>query len=479
MASSSLATGARWVSTRSSCTPRSSASGSISTDRLGLVWFRRDLRLDDQPALAAALASGRPVACAFVLDPGVFSGEDEASARVQFLLEGLRDLDRRLRERGGGLIVRRGDGADVIAALAHELGAAEVHACADGEPYALARDARAGAACAALGAPLTLHHDQTLVAHDRIRSAEGQPYRTYSAYARAVARVLDDEPVATTTLELRGRLRPTEHAADVPELDELGVTGSIRGTLRGGETAGLAALRAWRDGGGLARYAAQRDDVGQPDATSHLSPYLKLGMLSPRRCAGVARDANARKWAAELLWRDWFKYVLHQHPDLARVSVDPRFERVTWPGDDADFAAWCRGETGFGLVDAGMRQLGETGYQPNRIRMVCASFLCKHLHVDWRRGERWYRSQLIDGDLSSNAGGWQWVAGTGLDAAPYFRVLNPLLQEKRFDVQGRYVARWAPDRPEPILDLARERERALELYRAARTDNDDDRKAAR
>jgi deoxyribodipyrimidine photo-lyase len=444
-----------------------------------LVWFRRDLRLDDQPALAAALAGGRQVACAFVLDPGVVEAGDDASARVQFLLEGLRDLDHRLREHGGGLIVRHGDGADEIARLAGELGATGVHACADGEPYALQRDERARRACAAVGTPLTLHHDQTLVEHDRIRSAEGQPYRTYSAYARAVARVLDDEPVATMRLELKGRLRPVEHVADVPEAGELGLAGSIHGTLRGGETAALAALRAWRDNGGLARYAARRDDVGRPDATSHLSPYLKLGMLSPRRCGRVARDAGARTWAAELLWRDWFKYVLQQHPDLAERTVDPRYELVTWPGGDADFEAWCRGETGFGLVDAGMRQLAETGYQPNRIRMVCASFLCKHLHVDWRRGERWYRSHLIDGDLSSNAGGWQWVAGTGLDAAPYFRVSNPLLQEKRFDVEGRYVARWAPDRPEPMLDLARERERALELYGAARTDHADDGKARR
>jgi deoxyribodipyrimidine photo-lyase len=452
--------------------------GLLATEQVALVWFRRDLRLDDQPALAAAVASGHPVACAFVLDPGVFAGEDGASARVQFLLEGLRDLDHRLREHGGGLIVRRGDGADEIARLARELGTVEVHACADGEPYALARDGRAAATCAKAGAPLTLHHDQSIVEHARILSAEGHAYRTYSAYARAVTRVLEAEPVATRRLVLKDRLRHLERLAEVPELDELGVRGSTRGTLRGGETAGLAALRRWRDGGGLAAYAAQRDDVGRPDATSHLSPYLKLGMLSPRRCARVAREARARKWAAELLWRDWFKYVLHQHPDMAETSIDPRYEKVPWPGDDTDFEAWCRGETGFGLVDAGMRQLAETGYQPNRVRMVCASFLSKHLHVDWRRGERWYRAHLIDGDLSSNAGGWQWVAGTGLDAAPYFRVLNPLLQERKFDAGGAYVARWAPDRPEPIVDLARERARALELYGVARSVPADGRKAA-
>jgi deoxyribodipyrimidine photo-lyase len=413
------------------------------------------------------VASGHPVACAFILDPGIFAGEDAAPARVRFLLEGLSDLDRRLREHAGGLLVRQGDGAAEIAALARELGAVEVHACADGEPYALARDARAATACADAGAPLTLHHDQTLIEHDRIASADGHAYRTYSAYARAVSRVLDDEPVEPLQLGLQSRLRAAQRAA-VPELAELGVADSLASGLRGGETPALAALRRWRDDGGLAHYAAHRDDVWRRDATSHLSAYLKLGMLSPRRCARVARDAGARKWASELLWRDWFKYVLHQHPDLAERAVDPSYERVSWPGDDRDFEAWCRGETGFGLVDAGMRQLAEVGYQPNRIRMVCASFLCKHLHVDWRRGEQWYRSQLVDGDLSSNAGGWQWVAGTGLDAAPYFRVMNPLLQQQTFDPHGEYVARWAPDRPEPILDLAAERTRALELYKAAR-----------
>jgi deoxyribodipyrimidine photo-lyase len=172
-------------------------------------------------------------------------------------------------------------------------------------------------------------------------------------------------------------------------------------------------------------------------------------------------------WRAELLWRDWFKYILHHHPDLADEPVDPRFRAVRWPGTDAHFEAWARGETGYPLVDAGMRQLAETGYQPNRIRMVCASFLVKDLHVDWRRGERWYREHLIDGDLSQNAGNWQWVAGLGLDAAPYFRIFNPERQAQRFDPDGVYVNRWAPDRPAPIVDHDVERQRALDLYGAA------------
>jgi deoxyribodipyrimidine photo-lyase len=195
---------------------------------------------------------------------------------------------------------------------------------------------------------------------------------------------------------------------------------------------------------------------------------MKLGMLSPRRTAATAVAAGAKTWLAELLWRDWFKYLLHHHADLADRTLDPSLELLEWADDDDAFDAWTRGETGYGLVDAGMRQLARTGEQPNRIRMVCASFVIKDLHVDWRRGEQWFREHLVDGDLSANAGNWQWVAGTGIDAAPWFRVMSPLLQEQRFDPDGTYVARWAPDRPVPIVDHGVERERALDRYRRAR-----------
>ena len=427
-----------------------------------LVWFRRDLRLDDQPALRAAVATGRPVACAFVLDARIFRGPGSAPIRVGFLLEGLRDLDARLRERGGGLLLRIGPSERELLGLAQELGATEVHACADEEPFARTRDEHAADLLRDAGVRLVLHHDLTVHPHGAVEREDGGAYRTYSSYARAVGRLGIPDPCPEA---LRRHLLAVTEAVAVPQLDSLGSGTEARSDLEGGETAALARLRAWRDGG-LARYAARRNEIADPDATSRLSAYLKLGMLSPRRCAAVAQAAGARKWLAELLWRDWFKYVLHHHPDLAERSVDPRYDALEWSGDDAAFERWKRGETGFGLVDAGMRQLAETGYQPNRVRMVCASFLTKHLHVDWRRGERWYRETLIDGDLSQNAGGWQWVAGTGLDAAPYFRIINPLLQEARFDAGGAYVARWAPDRPAPMLDLARERQVTLERYRA-------------
>jgi deoxyribodipyrimidine photo-lyase len=253
----------------------------------------------------------------------------------------------------------------------------------------------------------------------------------------------------------------------LPELADLRVKAPASNDLAGGETAALARLDRWVSRG-LEAYADRRDEIADPDATSRLSAYLKLGMVSPRRTAEAAVAAGATTWLAELLWRDWFKYLLHHHPDLADRTLDPSLERLEWVDDDDAFAAWTRGETGYGLVDAGMRQLAQTGEQPNRVRMTCASFLTRDLHLDWRRGELWYREHLVDGDLSANAGNWQWVAGTGIDAAPWFRVMSPILQERRFDPEGDYVARWAPDRPAPIVDHAVERERALDRYRRAR-----------
>ena len=431
-----------------------------------LVWFRRDLRLDDHPALVAATGTGRPVACGFVLDPELITGVERAAVRVGFLLDGLRDLDDRLRGRGGGLELRLGAPDVELPRLVRELGAVEVHACADAEPFALDRDARVGTALAALGVPLRLHHDQTVVPHDRVSRDDGTPFATFSSYARAVGRLLDAHPVTPVTVELEGRLRPPTTAPAIPDVARFGLSGPVS-DLPAGETAALERLRWWRDSGRLERYARHRDDIADPDATSRLSRYLKLGMVSPRRAAQVAERATRRKFRSELLWRDWFKYVLHHHPDLAERPVDRRFELLETPGTDEHFEAWARGETGFGLVDAGMRLMNERGFMPNRLRMVTASFMVKHLHLDWRRGERLFRDRLVDGDLSSNAGGWQWVAGTGLDAAPFFRVFNPELQERRHDPTGAFVARWAPDRPAPIVDLAQERVVALELYRRA------------
>ena len=430
-----------------------------------LVWLRRDLRLDDSHAIAEALRGEGAIAFLYVLDPAM-KARGVGHAQLGFIVEGLEDLHARLAERGGGLIVRRGDTVAHVVETARELGVARVCANRDEEPAAALVEAAVEKALRDIGVDLVVVDDEVNVPHELVATKEGKPCRTYSAYARAVRRVLDELPAPPQDLDLAGRLLQVP-APEIPSVETLvGRPVRHRADVRGGETHALARLRSWRDDGFLARYADDRDLVAEPDATSRLSAYLRQGMLSPRRALHVADRAGASKWASELLWRDWFKYALHHHPDLAEHCVDARFDGIVWTGSDEHFEAWTRGETGYGMVDAAMRQLSETGNIANRARMVAASFLVKDLHIDWRRGEQWFRRYLADGDLASNAGSWQWVAGTGLDAAPYFRIFNPDLQEKKLDPTGAYVQRWAPDRPLRIVDHAIERDVTLAAYKA-------------
>jgi deoxyribodipyrimidine photo-lyase len=439
-----------------------------------LVWLRRDLRLDDSHAIGAALAHGGPLAFLYVLDPAM-KARGVGHAQLGVVVEGLGDLHGRLAERGGGLIVRRGDTVGHLVDVARELGVERVCANRDEEPAAGLVERAAEEALRAIGVELVVVDDEVNVPHELVLTKEGRPCRTYSAYARAVRRVLAELPAPPVEHDLAGRLHPAP-APEIPDVETLvGRAVRHRADVPGGETHALARLRAWRDDGHLARYADDRDLVAEPDATSRLSAYLRQGMLSPRRALQVADRAGASKWASELLWRDWFKYVLHHHPDLDTRCVDARFDRIEWTGSDEHFEAWTRGETGYGMVDAAMRQLAETGGIANRARMVAASFLVKDLHVDWRRGEQWFRRHLADGDLASNAGSWQWVSGTGLDAAPYFRIFNPDLQERKFDPAGAYVARWAPDSPGllRIVDHAVERDVTLAAYKAVAAELED------
>lgn len=437
-----------------------------------LVWFRRDLRLDDSSAIAAALATGQPLAFAYVLDPAM-KARGVGHAQLGFIVEGLEDLHARLAERGGGLIVRRGDTVQHVVDVALEIGATAVLCNRDEEPAAALIEQATEEALRGIGVPLHVSDDEVNVPHEFVATKEGRPCRTYSAYARAVRRVLAEAPAPPRDYDLAGRLRPCDAPA-IPSVETLvGRPVQRHADVPGGETAGLARLRAWRDDGFMGRYKDDRDLVAEPDATSRLSAYIRQGMLSPRRLLHVADRSGADKWASELLWRDWFKYVLHHHPDLAEHCVDRRYDAIVWEGSDEHFDAWTQGETGFGMVDAAMRQLLETGNIANRARMVAASFLVKDLHIDWRRGEQWFRRHLADGDLASNAGSWQWVAGTGLDAAPYFRVFNPDLQERKFDPTGAYVNRWAPDRPMRIVDHGIERDRTLAAYKAVAAELED------
>jgi deoxyribodipyrimidine photo-lyase len=464
-------------------------------------WMRRDLRLADNQALAAALTGADVVAPVFVLDPVLLDAPDVSDKRVAFLFGGLRALDTDLRARGSRLIVRRGDPAGELARLAAETGASAVYTEEDPWPYARQREARVGSAL-----PLRLTGGITVHPADAVRKADGAPYTVFTPFSRA-----------WKALPLPSRadlLAAPERLAPPPEVESLAIPDAP--VWSGGYR--LAASVPFPPGEAEAHrrldafintpifgYGEDRNRMDL-DGTSQLSPYLRFGMLSARQAAVAAleamtqaKDADARKgvetWLNELIWREFYMAILHHFPFVLDEAFQPDLRDIRWANDEAAFAAWCEGRTGYPAVDAAMRQLVQIGWMHNRARMIVASFLVKDLLVDWRRGERFFMQHLVDGDPAANNGGWQWTAGVGTDAAPYFRIFNPTLQGARFDPAGDYVRRWVPelarvpaglihepwrmtpaqqqaagcvigrDYPAPIVDHAWARERTLAAYR--------------
>jgi deoxyribodipyrimidine photo-lyase len=451
-----------------------------------LLWFRRDLRLSDHPALLAAIDAARPdgtVLPVFVLDPRLW--QPAGAPRRQFLLDCLADLQSSI---GGALVLRHGDPADVLPALAREVGAASVHISADAGPYGRRRDA---AVEQALGdVALVRTGSPYAVTPGRVTKGDGTPFKVFSPFARAWrdhgwrAHAARPATVPWTTGVRSDDPPPAEDVAGV-ELPPAG------------EAAARQAWERFRDER-LTGYERARDLPGM-DGTSRLSAYLKYGCVHPRTLladlAAADGDREAvRRFTDELAWREFYADVVWHRPESARQALDPRMGGIevdSGPEADSHFAAWAEGRTGYPIVDAGMRQLLGEAYVHNRVRMIVASFLVKDLHLDWVRGARHFLRHLVDGDLASNNHGWQWVAGTGTDASPYYRVFNPTRQGKQFDPDGRYVRRWVPelrgvpDRfvhepwlspdgvpagyPEPIVEHAAERQVALDRYQQVRS----------
>ena len=444
-----------------------------------ILWFRRDLRLADNPALLAAADAG-PVLPVFVLDPPLI--RPAGPARLAMLYRTLRTLERELHERGATLTVRIGDPALEIPRLAAEIGAGEVHVAADFGPYGSARDATVEAnlrdvALVRTGSPYA-------VAPGRVRGATGEPYRVFTPFYRAWRHHGWRRPAAALPPGTRWH-----HAGGEPIPDDPAAAAELQ-LPEAGEAAATALWHRFRDEG-LCCYASHRNTPAI-DGTSHLSVHLKFGTIHPRTLlaeVGAQDDAFAR----QLAWREFYAAVLHFWPHSARRSFQPAMDHLPWStgaAADEQFTAWCSGRTGYPLVDAGMRQLAATGWMHNRVRMVTASFLIKDLHIDWIRGARHFMRLLADGDLANNQHGWQWVAGTGTDAAPFHRILNPITQSERFDPTGEYIRRWVPELgavparqihqpwrlpsgppdgyPAPIVDHAAERRAALDAYQRAK-----------
>jgi deoxyribodipyrimidine photo-lyase len=486
---------------------------------LYIHWFRRDLRLRDNTALLDAAAVGAVVPL-FILDDAVLFGRWASPARTAWLLASLRALDAALRERGSRLIVRRGDPLAELLAVARECGAAGVRWNRDYTPYAVRRDSAIKAELRAAGLDAQSHKDAVIFELLEVATQEGRPYTVYTPYARRWRQLLGQRGATPGGVpELRAPERwPT--SLPLPELGELGMQLGHALPPAGEAAAGerLAAFASLRRDAAIASYDERRNLLAA-DGTSRLSPYLRLGALSPRQCLEAIAECRSQladwqrgpgdrprsyaqagidTWEGELIWRDFYVQVLANHPHVLRGAFRREYDGLEWENDPALLAAWEEGRTGYPIVDAAMRQMRQEGWMHNRGRMIVASFLTKDLLVDWRLGERVFMRQLMDGDPAANNGGWQWAAGTGTDAQPFFRIFNPVSQGEKFDPEGSYVRRYVPelanvpakhihaphlmapaeqlradvqvgrDYPRPVVDHKLQRERALALYGAVR-----------
>ncbi|MEJ6759516.1 MAG: deoxyribodipyrimidine photo-lyase [Flavobacteriales bacterium] len=428
---------------------------------ISIFWFRRDMRLEDNAALWKALKSETPVLPIFVFDKDILSNlEDSTDSRVTFLHRTIESLDQQLKQLGSGLKVFYSRPEEVMQELSLTYDVKQVFFNRDYEPYALERDLKVASFWKDQGVEVIGGKDHVIFEKNEVVKADGTPYLVYSPYAKAWRKLFTaehskpypnqeyfgnflkwsgEEPISLGDMGFQ----PTQ--IELPELE-------IRSDI-------------------ISKYDETRNFPANKRSTTRIGLHLRFGTLSIRQ---VARDAQILNdtFLSELIWRDFFQMALYFFPESREKSIKPKYDAIPWVNNESHFEAWCNGKTGYPMVDAGMRELNSTGYMHNRVRMVVASFLTKHLLIDWRWGEAYFAEKLLDFDLASNIGGWQWASGSGLDAAPYFRVFNPTTQLEKFDKQRVYVNRWIPELdtsyyPDPIVDHKWARERCLSTYKQA------------
>lgn len=427
-------------------------------NKVAIHWFRRDLRLTDNAALYQSLKSGYMVQCVFIFDKEILSQlNDKKDKRVQFIHEQIESLHQKLNSFGACLDVRYGSPVKIWKELLKDYSIAEVYTNYDYEPYAKERDEEIESLLKKKSIAFRSFKDQVLFDRDEVVKKDGLPYTVYTPYSRRWMEKLKEEGIPNYDCEKYYSNFHQNNKSAIPTLKSMGFTKTE-----------ISFPSHDLDKNILYHYKDTRDIPGV-NGTSRLSIHLRFGTISVRKLIREAQKHSVT-WLNELCWREFYMMILWHFPHVATSAFKPAYDYIKWRNNENEFKAWCEGRTGYPIVDAGMRELNETGFMHNRVRMITASFLTKHLLIDWRWGEAYFASKLLDFDLSANNGGWQWAAGSGCDAAPYFRIFNPYLQTKRFDPDFKYIRKWVPEfedfgYPPPIVDHATARDRCLQVYK--------------
>ena len=422
-------------------------------NKINIVWLRRDLRLTDNTALQQALKSANKTAVLFIFDTNILDELDKDDARVTFIHQQLTKLDKELHEMNSGLLVKTGVPLQIWQELVNEFEIGEVHFNRDYEPYATERDDKVKQLLQKNSISVFSYKDQVIFEPHEVLKADGTPYTVFTPYKNKWLEHLEAQQ-----LKIEEELKTDAFAAidsSLPPLEELGFQKSS------------VTIKDY-DLSVVTNYSETRN-LPAVHGTSNLSVHLRFGTVSIREIVQKVYQQSP-DFLSELVWREFFMQILFHFPRVVNENFRTKYNGIHWRNNEKEFERWCNGQTGYPIVDAGMRELNKTGYMHNRVRMITASFLCKHLLIDWRWGEAYFAKKLLDFELSSNNGNWQWAAGTGCDAAPYFRVFNPTEQVKKFDKEMLYIKKWVPEfqdltYPAPMVDHKMARSRALETYK--------------
>jgi deoxyribodipyrimidine photo-lyase len=430
------------------------------SEKMNIFWFRRDLRLNDNCGLFEALIAGQKVLPIFIFDQEILSKLPKDDARVSFIHQELENIHHQLKKIGSSLTVCVGKPKDIFNSLSEKHQIETVFCNHDYEPYAIQRDLEIKELLRSKNINFKTFKDQVIFERNEITKKDGTPYKVYTPYSKKWLESFEYQGIHFFPSEDHLTMCIEENTDQFPTLEEIGFKKSSIKVASYTATSEL-----------IDTYEATRNYPAK-NSTSKLGTHLRFGTVSVRKMVDKASKSNNITFLKELIWREFFMQILWHFPQTIKKSFKPKYDRILWKNNENDFDAWCKGETGYPLVDAGMRELNTTGFMHNRVRMLVGSFLCKHLLIDWRWGEAYFAEKLHDYEQSSNIGNWQWVAGCGVDAAPYFRIFNPTTQIQKFDKDLHYIKKWVPEfqevtYPSPIVEHKFARERCLKTYKEA------------